>query len=207
MEAIEAATQDAPSLIKKLRDDLVVAKTKVKAYYSQIGDDSRIIRQLNEERLRKEDHLVRLECLVNDGGLQDRETLSGKLELALVKITNLQHIYFESEKKLEIVERNLSTDNKNLRGKIHSMEREKELIDDQTKSLNINIKVSIGLTQDKEKIIASLSIYRYNATRKRVDGSCRICSKREIDEKERRRIEKILGIPVPKARYGTVDVY
>ena len=126
----------------------------MKSYYAQIGDDSRIIRQLHEDRLRLKEQVQKLDQLVSSKELLDRDSLTDQLVASNSKVTELQKLVLEMEKKLEMVERNLSMDNKHLRGKLHSLEKEKEILLDQVKDMEETVK-------EKEKVIASLSIYRY----------------------------------------------
>jgi hypothetical protein len=95
-------------------------------------------------------------------------------------------MYQESEKSLELVERNLSLDNRQLRAKIHSLEQEKVLINEQ-------IAKSLELVREKDKVIASLSIYRYNAIHRKQEQQCKICAKREREEKEQKRNQQIFS--------------
>ncbi|KAJ3305664.1 hypothetical protein HDV03_001309 [Kappamyces sp. JEL0829] len=186
LEQLEQETQEAPNLIRRLKEDLAASKVaKVKLYYAQIGDDSRIIRQLHDERNSFKEKISKLEELVQAKQLADRDTLATQLKESSQKVSDLQKLYSESEKKLEMVDRNLTADNRYLRGKIHAMDREKELVLDQIKALEENIK-------EKEKIIASLSIYRYNAIHRKAEATCKVCSKRERDEKESQKRAEIL---------------
>lgn len=104
----------------------------------------------------------------------------------------------ESEKKLEIVDRNLSTDNRQLRGKIHFLETERVLIKDQIFKLNDTIR-------EKDKKIASLSIYRYNAIHRKVDAVCKVCTKREKYEIEQLRQQEILD-KLPPVEISAIKV-
>lgn len=91
------------------------------------------------------DQIAKLEELVDHKKLADRDTLSAQLKDSHAKIGELQKLVNEAEKKLEMVDRNLNTDNKYLRGKINAMEREREIVADQLKSLEENIKVFVLL--------------------------------------------------------------
>ena len=95
--------------------------------------------------------ILKLEELVQVKQLADRDVLASQLKDALAKVSDLQKMYSESEKKLEMVDRNLNADNKYLRGKIHGIEREKELIQDQIKALEENIKALIHANVRKKK--------------------------------------------------------
>jgi hypothetical protein len=110
-------------------------------YYAQIGDDSRIIRQMHDEHLKQKQTITKLESLVSQKHLADRDVLSVQLSEANAKVSELQKQWAESERKLEIVDRNLNSDNRYLRGKLAAMEKEKELVQDQIKEYEENIKV------------------------------------------------------------------
>jgi hypothetical protein len=123
----------------------------VKLYYAQIGDDSRIIRQMHEERNGFKEKIQKLEDLVQLKQLADRDVLATQLKDSTSKISDLQKMYAEGERKLEMVDRNLNADNRYLRGKIHGIEREKELIQDQIKVLEENIKVESNYSNTRKK--------------------------------------------------------
>jgi hypothetical protein len=54
----------------------------------------------------------------------------------------------------------------------------------------------IFLKQEKEKVISSLSIYRYNAIHKKAEHSCKTCIKRDKDDKEKQhRLDVISRFP------------
>lgn len=97
---------------------------------------------MHEERTKMKDQITRLEELVDQKKLADRDALSTQLKDSNLKILELQKLVNEAEKKLEMVDRNLNTDNKYLRGKINAMEKERELLADQLKSLEENVKVN-----------------------------------------------------------------
>jgi chromosome segregation ATPase len=177
---------EAPATIKRLRDDLLAAKTKIKSYYSQIGEDASIIKTLYEEKSKLHDQLVHLKSLVNNLG--EREALQEKLKQSNQKITELQSIYSESEKRLEIVDKNLTTDNKHLRARV--LEREKE-----SQRLKKHLMEIEEKAKEKDKLIASLSIYRYNALHKKPElpPPCKPCLEREKVRIEEMRIAAIKG--------------
>jgi chromosome segregation ATPase len=90
MELQELHHQDAPRIIKGLRDEISHLKAKIKTYFSQLGEDSRTIRQMDEERRRLRDHSHRLETLVAQEQLEDRDSLCTKLNESLEEISRLQ---------------------------------------------------------------------------------------------------------------------
>lgn len=89
------------------------------------------------------------------------------------------------------MEKNFNSENKHLRGKIHSLEQEAILYKERALKLARDVK-------EKDKEVASLSIYRYNAIhRKGEQVNCKICAKREKDEVEKKKREEILArLPV-----------
>ena len=183
---------EAPATIKHLREDLVLAKSKMKAYSSQIGEDSRFIRSLNDEKAKQKEQIVHLTTLVNSKNLEEREVLYDKLDKSNQKVTELQKLYSEAEKRLEMIDKTLSTDNKYLRARIHTMEKELKELQNQAKEMNESLK-------EKDKVVASLSIYRYNALHKKHESPppCKVCIEREQIELERSRIAAIKAkIPI-----------
>lgn len=115
----------------------------------------------------------------------DRDTLNTQLIQSTDKVSNLEKSITDLTKRAELTERNLLNDNRQLRAKLHSLEKESALIHDRCVKIEDVIK-------EKEKIIASLSIYRYNAIHRKSEGSCKVCIKRIKDEMEHKRREEIL---------------
>lgn len=96
-------------------------------------------------------------------------------------------------RKTELMQKNFNNEAKHLRGKIHSLEQERGVLKERAEKLVRDVK-------EKDKEVASLSIYRYNAIHRRggfyeqQDGSsCKVCAKRERNEEERRRREAIMA--------------
>eukprot|EP00842_Homolaphlyctis_polyrhiza_P006747 jgi/Hompol1/7073/HPOL_005179-RA len=198
IEQFESQAADAPRVIRGLREELSHIKHKVKVYFAQIGEDSRQIRQIDEERRRLREHNNRLEKLVAAKSLADRDTLNSQLEEANQKLTELDKLNSDLVKKAEFTEKNLMSDNRQLRGKIHSLERENQLIHDRIQKLEDTI-------HEKEKTIASLAIYRYNAIHRKNDAVCKTCLKREKEELETRRKQQIRDrLPEPVLPVVTV---
>ncbi|KAI8911504.1 hypothetical protein EDD86DRAFT_245786 [Gorgonomyces haynaldii] len=119
----EQQALDAPRIIKGLRDEIAHLKQKIKTYFAQIGEDSRMIRQMDDERHRLRESNTKLEQLVNAKNLPDREVLFQQLEQANGLLHDLQKTHAE-----------------------------------------------------KEKVISSLSIYRYNAIHKKNEGPSKLPS-------------------------------
>jgi hypothetical protein len=141
---------------------------------------------LHDEKNRIKEHSQTLQQLVDAKNLDERDELAKQIEIQNKKITDLQKLYQESEKNLEMVERNLSSDNRQLRGKMHALEQEKVLIKEQISKLQDTVR-------EKDKVIASLSIYRYNAIHRKQEQQCKVCAKREKDELEQRRKSEIFA--------------
>jgi len=180
---------EAPMTIKHLRDDLLVAKAKIKTYQLQTGEDAKIIRALHEEKSKQKEQLAHLTALVNDSNLAERGILQERLEKSNQKVTELQKLYSEAEKGLEMVDKTLTTDNKSLRARIHSMEKE-------NKELKNDLREYEEALKEKDKLVASLSIYRYNALHKKpeIPPPCKLCLEREKVRLEELRIAAIKGL-------------
>lgn len=192
LEVLENETMEAPATIKHLREDLVMARSKIKAYFSQIGEDSRLIRILNDEKNKQKEQIAHLTGLVNSRNLEERQVLFEKLEKSNQKVTELQKLYSEAEKGMEMVDKTLTANNKHLRAKIHTMENEYQELKDHVKELDEALK-------EKDKLVASLSIYRYNAMHKKheISQECKVCTERKRLKLEEIRIAAIKGkIPI-----------
>nr|KAJ3422380.1 Lebercilin [Polyrhizophydium stewartii] len=198
LEQFEAQALDAPRVIRGLREEVSHLKHKIKVYFGQIGEDSRQIRQIDDERRRLREHNLRLEKLVAAKNLADRDTLNAQLEDANKRLLELEKAKSDALKKSEVTEKNLMNDNKQLRGKIHSLERENVIIHDRVQKLDDTI-------HEKDKTIASLSIYRYNAVHRKNEAVCKVCLKREKEESENRRRQQIRdSLPEPPVPSVTV---
>ncbi|KAJ1341951.1 hypothetical protein BSLG_003451 [Batrachochytrium salamandrivorans] len=197
IEQFEAEALDAPRVIRGMREELASLKHKLKVYFSQIGEDSRQLRHSDDENMVR-DHNFRLEKLIASKDLADRDMLNSQLQEANQKIEELDRSNSEIVKRFEVSEKNLSNDNRQLRGKIHSLDRESILIHDRIKVLEKTL-------HDKDMTIASLSIYRYNIVHRKNDAICKVCLKREKQENESRRKQKIRS-ELPEAIAPTVSV-
>lgn len=78
-------------------------------------------------------------------------------------------------------------DNRHIRNRIIAMEREQDVWEDKIKALETVIR-------DKDKVIASLSIYKYNALHRKHDGECKACAKREFEEQDAARRSAALDL-------------
>jgi hypothetical protein len=86
---------------------------------------------LHDERNRLKEQNAKLQSLVDSQNLDERDQLTKKIEDQNKKISDLQRLVQETEINFEMVERNLSIDNRNLRGKIHFLDQEKVLFQEQ----------------------------------------------------------------------------
>ncbi|KAJ3072595.1 hypothetical protein HDU98_003318 [Podochytrium sp. JEL0797] len=195
IEQLDVQNHDAPKIIKGLREEILGLKSKIKSYYAQLNSETRKVRSLNDECLKLRDNVTRLETLTACNELLDRETLTKKVAEASEKLTVQDKELSESHRKSDMVEKLLNNENRQLRGKIHNLAAENSFLKDKNRKY-------MDCIQDKEKEIASLSIYRYNAVHKKVDlVVCKKCEQREKEESELRRkqsiLDKIPTIPVP----------
>jgi regulator of replication initiation timing len=87
---LEVQASEAPRIIKGLRQEVSHLKSKIKMYFAQIGEDTRTIRSLDEERHRMKLHAEKLELLVADKNLADRDTLNTQLTESQHKVSNLE---------------------------------------------------------------------------------------------------------------------
>ncbi|KAJ3037347.1 hypothetical protein HDV00_001772 [Rhizophlyctis rosea] len=226
LELIETKDDDAPRIIKGLRDEVTNLKHKLKLYFAQLSTDARHIRHLGEEKRRMREQVTKLQKLVEDEGLKQKENLEREKEAMKSEKEKAERAAEEATKRASLLEKNLSTDNRHLRGRMHNLEAENTTLQEKVEQLEDAIKVAIVstlfnlITQfaaqekwDKDKEIASLSIYRYNAVHRQSDGICRSCAKRKKEESEARRRAEIydklptLSTPHPTLTNSTtVDV-
>ncbi|ORY51994.1 hypothetical protein BCR33DRAFT_712201 [Rhizoclosmatium globosum] len=201
IEHLDVQSHDAPKIIRGLREEIVGLKGKIKSYYAQLNAEGRRVRGLNDECLKLRDTVTRLETLTACNELEDRESLTRKVTEATEKLKYQENQLAEAHRKSEMVEKLLNNENRQLRGKIHNLTAENSFLKDK-------IQKSMDHLQDKDKEIASLSIYRYNAVHKKVDQVvCKKCEVREKEECELRRKQSILDkIPtVPSPIVSVID--
>ncbi|KAI9360426.1 ciliary protein causing Leber congenital amaurosis disease-domain-containing protein [Zopfochytrium polystomum] len=208
LEQLDSQTHDAPRLIKGLRDEITGLKSKLKVYFTQMNADSRQIRALNEERRKLQDHISKLESLAAAKKLYDNEKLAKQLSEMEKRLNAQERVATDAVHRCEMVDRNLNGENRQLRGKIHNLETEGGFLKEKIGQLEEKIR-------EKEKEIASLSIYRYNAVHKKVEvlTSCKKCEKREKEEHDTKKkqaiLEKLPALDQPSvelASNGTVKM-
>lgn len=89
----------------------------------------------------------KLEKLNNEKNLLERSVLVKKLDDARTKAQEAQKSLEEEIKKFDVSTKNLGNDNRQLRGKINSMEKEILILRDRTVSLDDVIKVSCTVNE------------------------------------------------------------
>ncbi|KAJ3025321.1 UNVERIFIED_CONTAM: hypothetical protein HDU68_007256 [Siphonaria sp. JEL0065] len=195
IEQLDVQNHDAPKIIRGLREEILGLKNKIKSYYTQLNAETRKVRSLNDECLKLKDNVTRLETLTTSNELLERETLTKKVAEASEKLAVQDNQLSEAHRKSEMVEKLLNNENRQLRGKIHNLTAENSFLKDKNRK-------SMDTIQEREKEIASLSIYRYNAVHKKADQVvCKKCEQREKEQTELRRkqtiLDKIPAVPAP----------
>ncbi|TPX42006.1 hypothetical protein SeMB42_g05313 [Synchytrium endobioticum] len=183
---LESETEDAPRIINGLRHEIAGLKMKLKAYFLQHTADSRQLRLNSEDLSRLKSEKARLDSLVASEDLPTREELEKKLEDAVSKLADREDELTEMKKRVELLDKNMSNENRLLRGRVHALEIESVQLRDA-------VVQSEEVVKEKDKEIASLSIYRYNMLRKKSEGPCKVCSKRQRQEAESKRRQDILA--------------
>ncbi|KAJ3126970.1 Lebercilin [Nowakowskiella sp. JEL0407] len=170
-------SEDAPRIIRGLREEIIGLKSKLREYFNTTTNDSRHIRHLNDEIQKLKDHNKKLDALVQEQDLSTRDILAKEIVFVREQLVAKEKYANEISKHAELLEKNLTLENRQLRLKLHALENEncefKEKIDHLDDTIH-----------DKDKEIASLSIYRYNAVHRKSENSCKLCQKREKDEQE-----------------------
>ncbi|KAJ3113633.1 hypothetical protein HDU96_003127 [Phlyctochytrium bullatum] len=140
IQMLDTQNQDAPKVIKGLRDEVAGLKQKIKGYFSQLNADARQIRALTEECRKLKDHGQRLESLVESKQLLEREELSRQILEVSRKLMDQEKIA-AAIRRGEMIEKNVTTENRQLRGKIHNYEKENAFLKEKTHSLEELLKV------------------------------------------------------------------
>ncbi|KAJ1561963.1 hypothetical protein HK096_002671, partial [Nowakowskiella sp. JEL0078] len=193
IDQLTTQSEDAPRVIKGLREEVNNLKLKLREYFNATSTDTRQIRHLNEENRRLKDQNQKLEALALDKDLPTRETLFKEALSLREKLLEQEKNSMENAKRVELVEKNLSGENRQLRTKLHQMEN--EIIENLEKFEKLEDSM-----KEKEKEIASLSIYRYNAVHRKNDNACKQCHKRE---KEAIEFEKLV---IMKDRFPEIKI-
>ncbi|KAJ1500080.1 hypothetical protein HMI56_004043, partial [Coelomomyces lativittatus] len=181
---LEEKGQDAPRLIQALREELNAFKNKLKENYSQQLQKDRRLRILSEKNEKGRLELSELRRLVEAQDLRMRNELQVEIESSIAQLQQKDIQLQENNRKCELLEKNFASESKNLRSKIASLERENNLFNDR-------IGVLESTVRERDKEIATLSVYKYNALHRKPDP-CRSCQKRMIEEKELERRRKCI---------------
>ncbi|KAJ3355961.1 hypothetical protein HDU83_002246 [Entophlyctis luteolus] len=191
IEQFELKSHDAPKIIRGLRDEISGLKSKIKEYYNQMNCELRRSRQMNDECVKLRDSVSRLQHLTSSQSLLEREELTNKVTELERKLESTDSLLAEASRKSGMVEKLLNSENRMLRGKIHNLTAENSFLKDKIRKLTDTI-------QDRDKEIASLSIYRYNAVHRKVEAvACKKCEQREKHEAELRKKQAIFE-KIPK---------
>ncbi|ORZ38128.1 ciliary protein causing Leber congenital amaurosis disease-domain-containing protein [Catenaria anguillulae PL171] len=191
---LEAQNEEAPRIIRGLRDEIQGLKNKLKESYAFQGTQDRRIRHLAEQVDQAKQDNSRLQELVTQQDLKVRSELQEEINQCHQQVSEHEATRKETEHKCELMEKNFATESMNLRIKIRSLENENQLFKDK-------IQKQENLIREKDKDIASLSIYKYNALHRKPEP-CKACQKRQMEERElHRRNEILAALPkLPKPR-------
>ncbi|KAJ1552679.1 hypothetical protein HK405_010410, partial [Cladochytrium tenue] len=182
---------------------------KVRSYFTQLSTDDRKIRSLNEESRRLREQLAKLEELAAAKSLYEMDRLVKTVADLTTKLESQERLAADSVHRCEMMDKIVGGENKKLRGKIHNLQSE-----------NVFLKGKIETHEDtireRDREIASLSIYRYNAVHRKGDyaaGPCKKCERRDREENETRRrqaiLERLPTFPEPKVsvpKEGTLSI-
>ncbi|KAJ3104383.1 Lebercilin [Physocladia obscura] len=200
IEQLDIQSHDAPKIIRGLREEITGLKSKLRTYYTQINSEIRRTRTCNEECLKLRDTVSRLQHLTDSQSLLEREELTKRVSEANEKLAIKDALLSEMSRKNDLVEKLLTNENRALRGKIHNLTAENLFLKDKIQKSADTIQafpetaILHFILKDRDKEIASLSIYRYNAVHKKVDQIiCKKCEQREKEESESKRRQLLFG--------------
>ena len=103
---------------------------------------------MDEDRRKLREQNEKLEKLNSEKSLLERSLLAKKLEEARQLGQEAETKLGEEKKKYEFASRNLENDNRQLRGKINSMEKEILILRDRTVTLDDVIKVNNSIIKN-----------------------------------------------------------
>ncbi|KAJ3022831.1 hypothetical protein HKX48_005165 [Thoreauomyces humboldtii] len=189
--------QSEERVIHSLRDEVTGLKNKLKIYFAQLTSNARDLRHMSEDRQRLKDQNAKLERLAADRHLAEREHLNAEVEALAKRLGELDHIAGDAVKRAELTEKNMTIDNRHLRGKLAAMEREVTEAREEAARFE-------GLVKDREKEICSLEIYRYNAVHRKADTVCKNCHIRDKEAVDRKRLADITA-KLPTLRTPTLE--
>ncbi|KAI9218114.1 ciliary protein causing Leber congenital amaurosis disease-domain-containing protein [Blastocladiella britannica] len=193
---MESKNDDAPRIIRGLREEVSGLKLKLKDSYSFQGTQDRRIRGMADQLESARQQNAKLRELVDEHDLRVRHELQHEIESSQRETVEHQRTCAEMQHKCALLEKNLAAESLNLRMKIRTLDDENKLFKDRIQDHENTIR-------DRDREIASLSIYKYNALHRKPEP-CTVCAKRDIAERESRRRKEILAalphMPKPVAK-------
>ncbi|KND02686.1 uncharacterized protein SPPG_01772, partial [Spizellomyces punctatus DAOM BR117] len=183
--------QSEERVIRALREELAGLRHKLKIYFTQLSANAREIRHISEDRRRLRDQNIRLEALIADRNLGEREKLSREVDSLNRRLVEQERIAADAVKRAELIEKNLTIDNRHLRSRVYSLEKDNSEYGERNHHLEEAVK-------DKEKEISSLYIYRYNAVHRKPESNvCKACQHREKEVQDSQR-KALIATKLPK---------
>ncbi|KAJ3227360.1 hypothetical protein HK099_002426 [Clydaea vesicula] len=197
MKEMEMEFNDAPRIIKGLREEATALK--LKEYFGHLTSDTRQLRGLNKEVRNLKEQNYHYQQLINEKGLDEREVLKRDLDESKLNLERQIKFTSELQHRTDLIEKNLNLENKNFRIKIKNIKEENYVYKNKTDNLE-------NLLKEKDKEIASLSIYRFKAVHNKSskDQICKVCDKREKDEQEKQKL-KLLIDRLPKVNLKPLE--
>ncbi|TPX57499.1 hypothetical protein SpCBS45565_g08188 [Spizellomyces sp. 'palustris'] len=185
--------QSEERVIRALRDELAGLRHKLKIYFTQLSANAREIRHISEDRRRLRDQNIRLEKLIADRNLGERQQLSREVDSLNRRLLEQERIAADAVKRAELIEKNLTIDNRHLRSRVYSLEKDNSEYGERNHHLEEAVK-------DKEKEISSLYIYRYNAVHRKPESNvCKACQHREKEVQDHQQ-KALIATKLPKLR-------
>ncbi|KAI9189644.1 hypothetical protein H9P43_001077 [Blastocladiella emersonii ATCC 22665] len=194
---LEAKNEDAPRIIRGLREEVQGLKNKLKDSYAFQGTQDRRIRLLAEQLDQAKQMNAHLQSLVEQQDLQMRAELQAEIDQCRNGKAEQEEICTEMRHKCDLLEKNFVTESLNLRMKIRALENENQLFKDK-------IEMQENSLRERDRDLASLSIYKYNALHRKPDP-CKVCQKRQLEARELKRRQDILAaLPRPPKPQASV---
>lgn len=187
----------APHQIETLKHENSGLQKKLKETYAALRDRDRKLRSLGESLEICKSELNQLHDLIENKDLRSRHDLQHDLDKVNGKLAERDVELMEWNRKCDLLQKNLSSESKNLRFKIMVLDNEKFELQQKNEQLQIS-------HQDKDREIASLFVYKYNSLHKK-PVPCPECQKRKQQEAKQRKIQKILQL-LPKLMKPKVTI-
>lgn len=165
--------EDAPRLIEGLRHENGAIKQKLKEYFAHLTASQRINRALQKQLDSKSAQIESLNQIISSKNLDSISVLEKKIESIGDSLKQSVILNQDLSRKFVLTEKNLTTENKNFRSKIHDMNTISAAHIQKIRDLN-------NVVHDKDKEIASLSIYRFNAHNKKSVEACKNCTLKKL---------------------------